>query len=84
MLHRWKYSIQEGKQKVFGKYFDHFGSDYSKIPKVGRLHVLKICGYFVVFCTSAISKVAHCLHLFINFTMLLLNGRSMKANGRML
>ena len=39
MIRRWKYSFQEGKQKVFMKRIWDFGSYYSNMLKVELLHV---------------------------------------------
>ena len=33
LIHRWKFSSQEGKQKVFMKHLHHFDIDYSKMHK---------------------------------------------------
>ena len=59
MIHRWKYSFQDGKQKVpeFIKHLHYFGSDYPKEYKWD----ISIHGYLGVICTSSIFEVAHCV-----------------------
>ena len=38
LIHRWKVFFSRGKQQVFMKHLNHFGSDYSKNAQVERIY----------------------------------------------
>ena len=44
-LDRWKINFQKVKQKLFMKHLHLFENEYSKMHKVGPVHVRSICGY---------------------------------------
>lgn len=61
MIDRWKYSVYEGKHKVFMKHLHHFGSDYSGIHKCDVSMFKGSVDIRGSFCTNAFFKMAYSL-----------------------